>query len=173
MRIINLLIVSLLLFPLAAAGQTIPVKIYLGNEHWNPNMDDCGKVYPVTRRIPKTKAVAAAALEELFKGATPEEQARGYTAFPAAESSGILKSVRIKNNAAYVNFKSVITERFERAATACGNQFVTAQIEMTLKQFPGVKKVFYAIEGRPCDYYYWLEMSECPLAPQDRSGKNF
>lgn len=172
MRIINLFIVSLLIFPLAAFGQTRPVKIYLGNEHRNPNMDDCGKVYPVTRSIPQTKAVAAAALAELFKGATPEEQAQGYTAFPAAESAGIFKSVKIKNKAAYVNFRSVITKQFERASTACGNQFVTAQIEATLKQF-GVNKVYYAIEGRPCDYYYWLEMSDCPLTPQERRGKNF
>lgn len=151
----------------------MPVKIYLGSEKWNPNMEDCGKVYPVTRDIPKTKAVATAALEELFKGPSPAEQAKGYTAFPAAETSGIFKSVRIKNNTAYVNFKSIIRKQFNRAATACGNQFVTAQIEMTLKQFPGVRKVFYAIEGRPCAYYDWLEFSECPLAPKDRSGKNF
>jgi len=44
---------------------------------------------------------------------------------------------------------------------------------MTLKQFPGVKEVYYAIEGRPCEYYYFLEFSECPLEPKYRSGKNF
>ena len=173
MKTITILIISFLIFSLPAFGQTMPVKIYLGNEKWNPNMDDCGKVYPVTRTISKTKAVATAALEELFKGVKPEEEAKGYTSFPTAESSGILKSVKIKNNAAYFNFKSIIKEQFSRASTACGNQFVTSQIEMTLKQFPGVKKVFYAIEGRPCDYFEWLEFSECPLAPKDRSGKNF
>jgi spore germination protein GerM len=167
--------ISLLIFSFPAFGQdSLPIKVYFNNENLNPGMNECGKVYPVTHHFSrKTKAVATIALAELFKGPTPEEQAQGYTAFSARETSGILKSVKIKNGTAYVNFNRNIATQFERGSSACGNQFFTAQIEMTLKQFPGVKNVAYAIEGRPCDYYSWLEFSECPLPRKDRSGKNF
>ena len=43
------------------------IKLYFLNEKTNPNLEDCRKVEPVTRTIPKTKAVAHAALKNFSK----------------------------------------------------------------------------------------------------------
>ncbi len=67
----------LLLFAALAAGQseqTMTVKVYFAHKKSeakdDPRVDKCSLVYPVTRTIPKTAAVAKAALEQLFKGPT-------------------------------------------------------------------------------------------------------
>ena len=51
-------------------SQTMTVNVYFHNEKFNPNHEDCTKVFPTKRVIPRTKAVARAALDELFKGTT-------------------------------------------------------------------------------------------------------
>lgn len=154
-------------------ADTMTIKVFFGNEKFNPNTEDCGKVYPVTRTVSKTKATATAALEELFKGVTPEEEVKGYTAFPTEEMKGILLSVKVKNKAAYVNFKELITRQIPNVSARCGSSFFFSQIENTLKQFPTVKKVFYAIEGKPRDFYYWLEYEDCPKELKNCSSKDF
>ena len=61
----------------AVFGQTkdvMTIKIYLSDGNDNPNFENCGKVRHVMRTIPKTKAVAKAALDELVKGATEAEK---------------------------------------------------------------------------------------------------
>lgn len=173
---ILVLVLLVFAFTFVCFGQkadTMTVKLYFGNEKFNPNMEDCNKVYPVTRTIPKTKAMATAVLEELFKGITAEEEAKGYTAFPAQEMKGILLGVKVKNKAAFVNFKELITQQMPNASARCGSSFFFSQIENTLKQFPTVKKVFYAIEGKPRDFYYWLEYEDCPKELKNCSGKDF
>ena len=127
---------------------------------------------PVTRTIPKTKAVANAALEELFKGVTPDEAKRGFVSFSPEETKGILKSIKIKNKAAYINFNKVVYEQMGNATSSCGGGFFSS-IEKTLFQFPTIKKVFYAIEGNPADFYDWVQVGECPAELKNCSGKDF
>jgi hypothetical protein len=42
-----------------------------------------------------------------------------------------------------------------------------------LTQFKTIKKVFYAIEGNPADFYDWVQVGECPSELKNCSGKNF
>jgi hypothetical protein len=42
------------------------------------------------------------------------------------------------------------------AATSCGSAIFQAAVEKTLGQFPAVKKIFFAIENSPADYYDWM-----------------
>lgn len=162
-------------FTLVSFGQKsdmMAVNLYFLNEKFDPNLEDCRKVHPVTRTIPKTKTVAKAALEELFKGVTPGEAAKGFVSFSAAETGGILKSIKVKNKAAYVNFNKVVYEQMGSATTSCGGGFFSS-IEKTLQQFPTIKKVFYAIEGSPADFYDWVQVGECPKELKNCSGKDF
>ena len=163
----------LLVFPFAIFSQTTSVKIYFSNEKLNPETIDCGKVFPVTRKIPRTKAVARAALEELFKGVTKAEAADGYWSFFSDETKSILISVKVKKKAAYVNFKHEVIEKLGNATTSCGGSAFDAQIEKTLKQFLAIKKIFFAIEGNPEDYYEWMQEMECPKELKNCSGKDF
>lgn len=156
----------------AQKSDTMTIKLYFLNEKMNPNLPDCTDVKPVSRTIPKTKAVANAALEELFKGVTSEEAKNGFVSFTPEETKGILKSIKIKNKAAYVNFNKVVYEQMGTATTSCGGGFFTS-IEKTLFQFPTIKKVFYAVEGNPADFYDWVQVGECPKELKNCSGKDF
>ena len=144
-----------------AQADTIAIKLYFQNEKFNPNIQDCNLVFPVERRIPKTKAVATAALLELLKGPTAEEEAKQYSTFSGGETDGVLKSVNVKNGAAYVNFTSRMPVQMGNASTSCGSGFFS-QVEKTLTQFPTIKKVYYAIEGNANDFYEWAQVGECP-----------
>src|SRR5688572_10859393 len=88
-------------------AETMTIKLYFHPDKLDPDHEDCNKVAPVTRTIPKTAAVATAALEELLKGPT-EEEAKSFSGFSPPETTGILKRVRIKNGAAYVNFTKAV-----------------------------------------------------------------
>ncbi len=169
-----LILLSLLLyFPCVALAQNTKVKIYLGNSEKNLQTEDCGKVFVVTRNVSKTKAVAKAALVELFKGVTDEEKAKSYESVFSNESASILKGLNIRNDSAYVNFSDNIQTSVSSASASCARDTFFAQVEKTLKQFPKIKKVFYAIEGKPADFYDWIGIGECPKELGKCSGKNF
>ena len=140
--------------------EMMKIKIYFHSNKIDPAWNDCNKVYPVTRMIPRTAAVATAALEELLKGTTADE-ARTFSGFPAAETKGILKSVKVKHGAAYVNFTKAVYEQMGIATSTCGGGFFP-MVEQTLFQFPTIKKVYYAIEGNANDFYNWIQVGECP-----------
>jgi len=168
-----ILLLFIIAFPVLVSAHTTSVKVYLGNSVQNPNSEDCGKVFAVTRRVPKTRAVARAALEELFKGVTAEEKAKDFYSTFSEESKSILIKLNIKRGAAYINFRENTKDILNGASSSCGSEAFFAQVEKTLKQFPTVKKVFYAIEGKPEDFYDWMQIGECPKELKNCSGKNF
>jgi spore germination protein GerM len=169
----RLAIAFALLCLIAAAGQdahgqqraengSMTVKVYFGNEKQNPNTDPCGLVFPVKRVIPKTAAVAKATLEQLFAGPTADEKTEGYHSWFTPATKSILKSVVVKNKTAYVNFKSNAFEVLTgNVSTSCGSDQFLSEMEKTLLQFPSIKKVFFAIDGNPKDFYEYLQ-GECP-----------
>ena len=163
----------MLAFACLAYGQsskTTTIKVYFSNEMLNPNINDCNKVYPVTRKIPRTTAIAKAALEEMFKGVTEEEEAKGYGSIPTTESNGLLKSITVKNGAAYINFTKLILEQMGNATTSCGGGQYFGMIEKTLTQFPTIKKVYYAVEGDTNEFYEWVQVGECPYKKHCAKG---
>jgi spore germination protein GerM len=154
------------------AQQMMTVTVYFHNEKLNPNQDDCRKVFPTVRTILKTKAVAKAALEELFEGTTEEEKAKQFWSFPAKDTKDILKNINVRNGTAYVNFSNAVYSQLGNVTSSCGGGLFS-MVEQTLLQFPTIKKVFYAIEGNPADFYDWIQVSECPRELKSCSGKNF
>ena len=169
------LLFAVFILPGVALGQaagTMTIKVYFHNEKLNPNMQDCTKVFPTYRTIPKTKAVATAALEELFKGTTKEEEAKEFGFFTPEETKGILKSVNVKAGGAYVNFTNAVYEQMGTATTSCGGGFFPA-IEKTLLQFPTIKKVYYAVEGDTNGFYEWVQVGECPHGKKHCAKSNF
>lgn len=145
----------------AQKAQTMQVKLFFHNEKLNPEMEDCNKVFPTTRTIPKTAGVARAVLDELFKGVTEDEKAKGFWSFDREATTGVVKSLNVKNGAAYLNFTNRAFETLGNATTSCGSGFF-ATIEETLQQFPTIKKVYYAVEGNTNDFYEWVQVGECP-----------
>jgi len=160
-------------FGLPALGQqTINIKVYFHNEKFNPNQIDCTKVFPTTRTIPKTRAVARAALDELFKGVTPEEETNEFSSFPPENTKDILKGLNVKAGVAYVNFNKSVYEKLGNTTSSCGSGFYST-INATLKQFQPIETVVYAIEGSTADFYDWQQVGECPFAKRLCSSSNF
>jgi spore germination protein GerM len=158
----------------AQKGETMTIKLYYLNTKNDPTLDDCRDVKPLTRVIPKTVGVARAALEEYLKGPTAEERARGFTGFGPPETTGILKSIKIKNGAAYIDFDKIIIQQLGAATSNCGGGFFIG-LEKTLTQFPTIKKdkVFYAIDRDVAEFYDWVQVGECPDALKNCDNTNF
>ncbi|HUR96422.1 MAG TPA: GerMN domain-containing protein [Pyrinomonadaceae bacterium] len=156
---------------LAQKAETVTIKVYFHNDKTDPEWNSCTKVHPTTRTIPKTAAVANAALRELLKGPTAEE-AKTFSGFAPPETNGILKSVKVKNGAAYVNFTKALYEQMGNATSSCGGGFFP-MVEATLMQFPTIKNVYYAVEGDTNGFYEWAQVGECPYSKKICSASNF
>jgi len=172
-RIFSLFAVVLMFGAVANAQktQTMTIKLFFHNEKLNPEMISCTKAFPTTRKIPKTSAPARAALDELFKGVTDEEKSKGFWSFDRESTTGIVKGLRVKNGAAYLNFTKRAFETLGNATTSCGSGFFP-MVEGTLMQFKSIKKVYYAVEGNADDFYEWMQVGECPYG-KHCAKKNF
>ncbi len=126
-------------------GETSKVKAYFVNNALDPNIS-CTKVFPVVRLVPKTEAVAKAALLELLKGPTNPEKQSGYE---TALNAGVtIDGITIVNGVATVDFDSALDAN---VAGSCRVGLIRAQIEQTLKQFPSVSSVVISVNGRTED----------------------
>ena len=137
-------------------SKKMTLRIFFNNTELNKETD-CAKVYPVNRQVAKTTAVAKAALNELFAGPTTAEKAEGYSSFFSSATKNILKSVKIVNEIAYLNLTD-IRPIIPNASASCGSAQFLAEVETTLKQFPTVKKVIFAINGEPQTFYDWIQI---------------
>lgn len=118
------------------------IKLYFVNPTSDAFKTSCGATEEIIRSIPKTVAVADAALRELFKGPTTAEKSRGL------EMSAKLadyNSIIVRNGVATVDFKQSALVYLNGAA--CMQESVKGPIEQTLKQFPSIKSVNYSING--------------------------
>ena len=170
-----LLMLFLCIAPLTygQSQQTITVKLYFPNTK-RDNGDCPVKVYPVRRMIPKTEAVARAALEQLFAGPTAQEKAKGFYSDFSEATKSFLISVNVKNKAAYVNLRDLAsTSSTGNFTTSCGGSNFFGQVENTLKQFTSIKKVFFAMGGDPSLFYDWMQIGECPKELKNCDASNF
>lgn len=156
----------------AQKQETMKINVYFHNEKLNPGQTDCRKVFPTERVIPKTKGVAVAALNEYLKGANADEKQREFWSLDPDSTNGVLNSLKIKNGSAYVNFNKSVYDKLGVATTSCGGGFFSG-LEATLMQFPTIKKVFYAIEKSPADFYDWVQVGECPDELKNCDNSNF
>ena len=117
---------------------------------------DCGATMSVTRYIPKAAAVADAALRELFKGVTHQEETMGMTdSFKSKpqywevdttlDLIDYYQGVAIKEGIATVQFAGGAMAYLNNAA--CIQQSVKGPIEDTLLHFPSVSSVQYSVDG--------------------------
>jgi hypothetical protein len=102
-----------------------------------------GQVAPVFWSVPKTEAVATAALEALFSGLNPEEAAAGVeTEIPNGTK---LLSLDISDGVATVD----VSPAFDALREQDSMDASLAQITFTLTQFPTIRKVWVAVQGEP------------------------
>ena len=127
------------------AEETIILKAFFNNDRLDPEFS-CNKVFPVERRVPKTQALARAALEELLKGSTEVEKNQGF--FTSINPGVKIQGLTIENGVAKVEFD----EQLEyHVGGSCRVAAIRAQITETLKQFPTVDSAIISINGRTED----------------------
>jgi spore germination protein GerM len=128
-----------------SVSETMKVLAYFGNNEMDPEVS-CNKVFTVERDVLKTTAVARAALDELLKGLTSNEQAAGF--FTSINTGVKIQGLTIENGIARVDFN----EQLEyQVGGSCKVSAIRAQITQTLKQFLTVKNVVISINGRTED----------------------
>jgi spore germination protein GerM len=127
------------------APEKITVKAFFNNSLMDPEIS-CNKVFPVERQVDKTQAVARAALEELLKGVSKEEQESGF--YTSLNLGVRINKLTIEGGVARVDFDKQM--EFEMGGS-CRVSAIRAQITETLKQFPSVQSVIISVEGRTED----------------------
>ena len=127
--------------------ELMTAKIFLSDSRFvNEPYFDCSRTIAVERQVPKTLAVAKAAIEALLRGAREEEINQGFV---SNINSGVrIQKLAIENGVAEVDFD----EQLEfQVGGSCRVAAIRAQITETLKQFPTVKDVIISIDGRTED----------------------
>lgn len=132
--------------PVAFKGQdTITVKVFFSNVKLDPDFSS-GKAYAAQRVIPKTQAVARAAMEELLKGPTEREKEAGF--FTSINPGVKIQRLSITNGVARVDFDKQMEYQVGGSARVAA---IRAEVTQTLKQFSTVKEVIISIDGRTED----------------------
>ncbi|OGH92041.1 MAG: hypothetical protein A2534_02390 [Candidatus Magasanikbacteria bacterium RIFOXYD2_FULL_39_9] len=127
------------------SDSTVKLQAYFSNSKLDPEIN-CEKVFPVTRGVPKTVAVARAALEELLKGPTFAEQTEGYV---TNINEGVkINSLTIVGGVAKVDFSE---ELQKEVGGACRVTAIRTQIVETLNQFSTVSSVIISVNGNTED----------------------
>lgn len=126
-------------------NEALEVNVYFPNEKMG-STSDCTLVYPVKRVIPYTKEVGRAALEQLFKGVTTEEEDLGY--FTNVNEGVKIQSLTISNGVARVDLSA---ELEKEVGGSCMVTNIRGQISRTLEQFPTVNTVIISVDGRTED----------------------
>ena len=176
MKVSALLIMLFLVAPASygQSQQTMTIKLFFPNTRLD-RRDCVVKVFPVTRKVPKTAAVAKAALEQLFAGPTRQEESRGFYSDFSGETKSLLISVNVINKAAYVNLRNLMSAPtgIGNFTASCGGSNFFGQVENTLGQFGSIEKVFFAVKGDPAFFYDWMQIGECPEELKNCDASNF
>jgi len=129
-----------------ATGETQTVMAYFGYEGMG-DTGSCNDVIALERIIPKTQAVARAAIEELLKGPTEQEKILGW--YSSINSGVKIQSLSIDaDGLARIDFDEQLEYQM---GGSCRVAAIRAQITQTLKQFSSVKNVIISIDGRTED----------------------
>jgi spore germination protein GerM len=144
-----------------AAAAATTLRVYFNNERLAARPDDCAAVFEVRRTLPRTEAVATAALQQLFAGPTEAETAAGYRSPFSAATAGLLKRVHIEHGTAYVDLND-LRAQLGGATSSCGAAEFNTAVERTLRQFSTVRRVILAIDGEPRRFYEWMGQ-DCDL----------
>ncbi|MDD5711067.1 MAG: GerMN domain-containing protein [Candidatus Colwellbacteria bacterium] len=123
-----------------ASRETTTVKVHFST--MPEGSTECNTTVAVERVIPRTQAVARAALEELLKGPTQEEKDQNL--FTSINPGVKVQSLTIESGIARVDFDQQLQYQ---VGGSCRIAAIYAEIRNTLKEFPTVQEVVISIDG--------------------------
>lgn len=150
--VVTVLTVLALLIPLTAAAATDTATV---NVYFTPDASECGATHEYPRQVTPPR-VLTGALEQLLSGPTDEERAAGATSFFDGGTSGMLRSVAIRDGVANVDFGD-LRPVVPGASSSCGSTSLLAQLDATTTQFSTVHRARYSINGSERTFYEWLQ----------------
>jgi len=125
--------------------ETMGVKIYFMLEGDGTDYRPGPFLVPVYREIPRTQAVATAAVRLLIEGPTPDEQASVPALHSAVPADTMLLGISIENGLATVD----LSREFESGGGTFSMAARLAQMVFTVTQFPTVQEVEFHLDGEP------------------------
>lgn len=125
--------------------------------------ESCTRVLPLGRTV-ASPAVLTGAMRALLAGPTAAERARGYSGWFSEKTAGHLRSIRIADGVAYVDFR-IFARDIPNASSSCGSALLLAQLEQTAKQFTTVNRAVYSFDGSRRAFYEWLQLDVPPARP--------
>lgn len=142
----------------AQTAKTMEISLFFPKD----NSEGVVELVKVERTVTKSSRIADTAIRELLKGVNNVEKKKGLMSTYEVKdivtgreecTDGKMKplaayfiGIRIKKGIAIVNFRPEAGCYLDTAITAA--DFVMKPIEETLKQFPSIKRVEYAINGK-------------------------
>jgi spore germination protein GerM len=137
---------------------TMKIKLYFPKDDPDANLS----LVAVERQVKRTNRVAETALRELLKGVNESERKMGLTSVYAVENlitgrtecarekmkplAAYFIGVTVKRGTATVNFRPEAECYLQTTVTMMS--FVMDPIDATLKQFPTIKEVQFALDGK-------------------------
>jgi spore germination protein GerM len=133
--------------------------LYFNNYKITKN-SSCALVYPLKRSIDKSSFSVESVLKNLFMGPSKKEKKLGYSSYFSKKTSNILKHIYLdkENFTAYINLKD-IRSILPDITSSCGSTEFISQITETLKQFPNIDRIIFAINGNAKLFYQWINTS--------------
>jgi spore germination protein GerM len=139
-------VVAYLAFPTSPmspeAEKQLEANVYFSNSQKNPETLDCGKVYPVKRKLEEDFFPPYSILTKLLEGPSEEEKQEGY--FTNINQGVKINSLDVKERKAFVDFDSRLQEN---VGGSCLVLAIRTQVEETLKQFDNIEEVVISVEG--------------------------
>jgi spore germination protein GerM len=149
-------VVALVAVAAASVAFALPAKVHTVSIYAPRGQStNCARVLPL-KRVVAGPQVLKNALQALLTGPTTAERARGYGGWFSSETAGHLRSVRLANGVAYIDFQSFKTH-IPNASSSCGSALLYAQLDRTAKQFAAVKHTVYSFNGSRHAFYEWLQ----------------
>ncbi|MEI7620393.1 MAG: GerMN domain-containing protein [Candidatus Falkowbacteria bacterium] len=122
------------------------VTVFFGNIMKDPETLNCGNTYQTDRQILSSADKYSAVMAELLQGPNDNEKALGF--FTSINASTTLPHITFSGGVLALNFSSDIENS---VGGSCRVSAIRSQIENTFKQFPEVKEVIIAVNGRVDD----------------------
>jgi germination protein M len=136
--------------PPPAQEEMIGLKAYfLLDDQGAPSHRPGPFLVPVHREVPKTVAVATAAMNQLLEGPSADEHA-GTPAMSSAIPEGtVLLGIKIEDGLATVD----LSREFESGGGSFSMTARLAQVVYTVSQFPTVERVAFHLDGQPVEVF--------------------
>jgi hypothetical protein len=129
-----------------------PVQIFLGSG--DPN--DCAAVTPVERQV-EGEATLEKGMRALLAGPTEAERNQGLGGWFDERTADMLISAEVVEGVARVDLRD-LRPVIPNASSSCGSAMLLAQLDGTARQFDGVSRTLYSLEGDIVAFYDWLQM---------------